>query len=323
MTDLTSEQLQRAYRRMKTIREFEERLNIEIQKGEIPGFTHLYAGQEAVAVGVCEQLGVDDYIVSTHRGHGHCIAKGCDVIGMMKEIYGRHDGLCKGKGGSMHIADRDVGMLGANAIVGGGPPIAVGAAIATKLDGKGRVTASFSGDGSSNQGTVFEAMNLAVVLQLPTLFIYEDNGYSEHTGADYAVGSKDIAGRCEAFGMAAEKVDGNDFFAVFEATGRAVERARQGGGPSAIECETTRFFGHFVGDPQKYRDKDEVANHRATLDCLTIFRERVTSDGLLDAATLDAIDEAVMALIEQAVTESKASSLPDMAEIATDVYATY
>lgn len=323
MTELTSEQLERAYRRMKTIREFEERLNIEIQKGEIPGFTHLYAGQEATAVGVCEQLGVDDYIVSTHRGHGHCIAKGCDVIGMMKEIYGRHDGLCKGKGGSMHIADRDVGMLGANAIVGGGPPIAVGAAIAAKLDGKGRVTASFSGDGSSNQGTVFEAMNLAVVLQLPTLFIYEDNGYSEHTGADYAVGSKDIAGRCEAFGMPAEKVDGNDFFAVFEATGRAVARAREGGGPTAIECVTTRFFGHFVGDPQKYRDKDEVATHRQTMDCLAIFRDRVTAEGQLDTATLDAIDEQVLALIDQAIAEAKASPLPDVAEITTDVYATY
>jgi len=323
MSDYPEDLLKRAWRRMKTIREFEERLNVEIQKGEIPGFTHLYAGQEAVAVGVCETLGVDDYIVSTHRGHGHCIAKGCDVIGMMKEIYGRADGLCKGKGGSMHIADRDVGMLGANAIVGGGPPIAVGAAIATGLQGEGKVTASFSGDGSSNQGTVFEAMNLAVVLQAPTVFVFEDNGYSEHTGADYAVGSKDIAGRCEAFGLPTEKVDGNDFFAVYEAMGRAVQRAREGGGPGALECETTRFFGHFVGDPQKYRDKDEVKRHRETLDCLEKFRERVTSKGWLGAADLEAIDEAVAALIEQAVDEAKASPLPDVSELTTDVYATY
>jgi pyruvate dehydrogenase E1 component alpha subunit len=323
MTSLSRAQLERAYRRMKTIREFEERLNIEIQKGEIPGFTHLYAGQEAVAVGSCEHFGVDDYIVSTHRGHGHCIAKGCDVVGMMKEIYGRHDGLCKGKGGSMHIADRDVGMLGANAIVGGGPPIAVGAALATKLDGKGRVTASFSGDGSSNQGTVFEAMNLAVVLQLPTIFIYENNGYSEHTGADYAVGSEDVASRCAAFGMPAEKVDGDDFFAVYEATGRAVERARSGGGPSALECVTTRFFGHFVGDPQKYRDKDEVAEHRASRDCLVKFRKRVTSEGLLSDEQLDAIDAEVLQLIDRAVAEAQASPLPDVAEMTTDVYATY
>lgn len=323
MSDYDKDLLLRAYRRMKTIREFEERLNIEIQKGEIPGFTHLYAGQEAVAVGVCEQLGIDDYIVSTHRGHGHCIAKGCDVEGMMKEIYGRHDGLCKGKGGSMHIADRDVGMLGANAIVGGGPPIAVGAAIATKLDGKGRVTASFSGDGSSNQGTVFEAMNLAVVLQLPTLFVYENNGYSEHTGADYAIGAEDLATRTEGFGMPVERVDGNDFFAVFEATGRAVQRAREGGGPGALDCETTRFFGHFVGDPQKYRDKNEVAEHRANLDCLTKFRDRVTSEGWLKDAELNQVDDEVVALIETAVTQAKASPLPDIAELTTDVYATY
>lgn len=323
MSQLTNEQLLQAYRRMKTIREFEERLNLEIQKGEIPGFTHLYAGQEAVAVGFCEHFDEHDYIVSTHRGHGHCIAKGCDVVGMMKEIYGRADGLCKGKGGSMHIADRDVGMLGANAIVGGGPPIAVGAAIATKLAGQGRVTASFSGDGSANQGTVFEAMNLAVVLQLPTVFIYENNGYSEHTGADYAVGSKDVASRCAAFGMPAEKVDGNDFFTVHEAAGRAIARAREGGGPSAVECTTTRFFGHFVGDPQKYRDRDEVARHRETMDCLKIFRARVTGEGMLEAAELDAVDGQVLELIERSVQEAKASPLPDVAELTTDVYASY
>ena len=323
MTQLSSEQLLQAYRRMKTIREFEERLNLEIQKGEIPGFTHLYAGQEAVAVGVCEHFDVDDYIVSTHRGHGHCIAKGCDVIGIMKEIYGRHDGLCKGKGGSMHIADRDVGMLGANAIVGGGPPIGVGAAIATKLDGKGKVTASFGGDGSSNQGTVFEAMNLAVVLKLPTLFIMENNGYSEHTGADYAVGAKDMATRSEAFGMPAEKADGNDFFAVYEAAGRLIDNARQGGGPATLEAVTTRFFGHFVGDPQKYRHKDEVAEHRETMDCLKIFRTRVTGEGWLTDADLDAVDAEVMDLIDRAVDEARQSPLPDMAEITTDVYETY
>ena len=175
MSEYDKDALERAYRQMKTIREFEERLHLEIQKGQIAGFTHLYSGQEAVAVGVCENLTDADYIASTHRGHGHCIAKGCDVIGMMKEIYGRADGLCKGKGGSMHIADFDKGMLGANAIVGGGPPIATGAAIAARNEGKGNVTVSFGGDGSCNQGTVFEAMNLAVVLKLPTVFVFEDN----------------------------------------------------------------------------------------------------------------------------------------------------
>ncbi|HXW10368.1 MAG TPA: thiamine pyrophosphate-dependent dehydrogenase E1 component subunit alpha, partial [Steroidobacteraceae bacterium] len=188
---LSAERLLRAYRQMKTIREFEERLHVEIATGEIPGFTHLYAGQEAVAVGICEHLADDDYIVSTHRGHGHCIAKGCDVTGMMLEIYGRRDGLCKGKGGSMHIADVTRGMLGANAIVGGGPPLAVGAAIACRNRGDGKVSVGFGGDGSCNQGTVFEAMNMAVVLKVPAIFVFENNGYSEHTGCDYAVGSKD------------------------------------------------------------------------------------------------------------------------------------
>ncbi len=221
---LSAERLQRAYRQMKTIREFEERLHVEIATGEIPGFTHLYAGQEAVAVGVCEHLDDADYIVSTHRGHGHCIAKGCDVQGMMLEIYGRADGLCKGKGGSMHIADVTKGMLGANAIVGGGPPLAVGAAIACRNRGNQRVSIAFGGDGSCNQGTVFEAMNMAVVLKVPAIFVIEDNGYSEHTGKDYAVGSKDIAGRARGFGMPAERCDGSDFFAVYEAAGRLIEQ---------------------------------------------------------------------------------------------------
>ena len=323
MSPLSTSQLLQAYRRMKTIREFEERLSLEIQKGEIPGFTHLYAGQEAVAVGVCEHFTSDDLIVSTHRGHGHCIAKGCDVTGMMKEIYGRFDGLCKGKGGSMHIADFSVGMLGANAIVGGGPPIAVGAAIATRMQGNKRVTASFNGDGSANQGTVFEAMNLSVVLKLPTIFVYEDNGYSEHTGTSYAVGSKDLASRAAAFGMPAEKVDGCDFFAVYEAAGRAVERARAGDGPSAVECSTTRYFGHFEGDPQKYRAKGEVAEHRETRDCLKNFRTRVAGEGWLDAAELDAIDSQVLEQIDAAVSAAKNSPLPDADELYTDVYATY
>src|SRR5690348_12418068 len=266
------ELLLRAYRRMKTIREFEERLHVEIATGAIPGFTHLYAGQEAIAVGICEQLTDADYIVSTHRGHGHCIAKGCDVIGMMKEIYGRADGLCKGKGGSMHIADVTRGMLGANAIVGGGPPLAVGAAIACKLRGNRQVSVAFGGDGSSNQGTVFEAMNLAVVLQAPVIFVFEDNGYAEHTGTSYAVGSRDIAGRARGFGMAAERVDGADFFAVYEAMGRAVGRAKRGEGPSAIEATITRYYGHFEGDPQNYRARDEVPRLRETMDCLKRFR---------------------------------------------------
>ena len=293
--------LLRAYRQMKLIREFEERLHVEIATGEIAGFTHLYAGQEAIAVGVCERLTDSDYIVSTHRGHGHCIAKGCDVGGMMKEIYGRRDGLCHGKGGSMHIADVTKGMLGANAIVGGGPPLAVGAAIACKRRGNRNVSVAFGGDGSSNQGTVFEALNMAVVLKLPTIFVFENNGYAEHTGAGYAVGSGDIAGRARAFGMAAECVDGADFFAVHAAMGRAIEVAQRGGGPTTIEAKITRYYGHFEGDPQNYRASGEVAQLRQTMDCLKRFRAAVPAGGPVSATELDAIDSDVLAQIERAV----------------------
>jgi acetoin:2,6-dichlorophenolindophenol oxidoreductase subunit alpha len=320
---LTTDQLRDAYRRMKTIREFEERLHVEIQTGQISGFTHLYAGQEAVAVGLCMHLTDADFIASTHRGHGHCIAKGCDVEGMMLEIYGRAGGLCKGKGGSMHIADFDKGMLGANAIVGGGPPLAVGAAIAAKLGGKGAVAAAFGGDGSCNQGTVFEAMNLAVVLKVPALFVIEDNGYSEHTGASYAVGSRDIAGRARGFGMPAAKVDGIDFFAVYDAMGEAVARARRGEGPSTVECTCTRYFGHFEGDPQLYRAKDEVQRHRESMDCLKRFRNRVKDERWLDMSELDAIDAEVLALIERAVKQAQAAPGPAESELTTDVYISY
>lgn len=323
MTELNRDQLLEAYRLMKTIREFEERLHVEIATGQIAGFTHLYAGQEAVAVGVCMHLGDDDYIASTHRGHGHCIAKGCDVTGMMKEIYGAADGLCKGKGGSMHIADLDKGMLGANAIVGGGPPLAVGAAIATKLRGEKKITASFGGDGSSNQGTVFEAMNLAVVLQLPTVFVFEDNGYAEHTGTSYAVGASDIATRAAGFGMPAAKVDGTDFFAVYEAMAEAAAHARSGGGPSTLECTTSRYYGHYEGDPQKYRAADEVAGLRAERDCLDRFRAKVVADGLLSESDLDAVDSAVLEQIDIAVAAAQAAPRPGAADVLTDVYISY
>jgi pyruvate dehydrogenase E1 component alpha subunit len=326
MTDsanLPAARLLHAYRQMKIIREFEERLHVEIATGEIPGFTHLYAGQEAIAVGVCEQLTDEDYIVSTHRGHGHCIAKGCEVVGMMKEIYGRRDGLCHGKGGSMHIADMSKGMLGANAIVGGGPPLAVGAAIACKLRGNRCVSVAFGGDGSANQGTVFEAMNMAVVLRVPAIFVLENNGYSEHTGAAYAVGSGDLAGRSRAFGMPAECVDGADFHAMYDAMGRAVAHAKQGSGPYTIEATITRYYGHFEGDPQNYRAKDEVARLRESMDCLKRFRERTRADRSVEHTSLDAIDSQVAVLIDRAVAESKAAAPPVEADLYTDVYIKY
>ncbi|MBC2650083.1 thiamine pyrophosphate-dependent dehydrogenase E1 component subunit alpha [Novosphingobium flavum] len=321
---LGHDQLLGAYRRMATIRAFEERLHEEIKTGEIAGFTHLYAGQEAVAVGICDQLTIEDKIVSTHRGHGHCIAKGCDVKGMMLEIYGRAGGLCKGRGGSMHIADLDVGMLGANGIVGGGAPQAVGAALAAKVDGKGRVGVAFSGDGACNQGTTFEAMNLAVVTRAPAIFVFENNHYSEHTGDAYAVGTaRDIASRAEAFGMKVWRANGCDFFDTYEAFRDLLEHVRGGGGPAAIELDTERFYGHFEGDPQRYRGPGEIDRIRAERDCLKGFRARVTGAGLLAGAELDAVDAEVAALIDAAVAEARAAADPDPATVADDVYAEY
>jgi len=312
-----------AYRGMKTIREFEERLHQEIATGEIAGFTHLYAGQEAVAVGVCAHLGPTDYIVSTHRGHGHCIAKGCDVKGMMKEIFGRRDGLCKGKGGSMHIADVSVGMLGANGIVGGGAPLALGAAVAARMDGAGKVAIAFSGDGAANQGTTFEAMNMAVVLKAPVIFAFENNHYSEHTGVSYAVGAKDMASRAAGFGMAAHKVDGCDFFATYQLMAEVIAYCRAGKGPVAVEFDTERFYGHFEGDPQRYRGPGEIDRLRATRDCLKIFRAKAIEDDLLDSHTFAGIDTEVVALINAAVEEARTAPVPTAAHVLEDVYVSY
>ncbi|HEX8445752.1 MAG TPA: thiamine pyrophosphate-dependent dehydrogenase E1 component subunit alpha [Sphingomonas sp.] len=321
---LSRDELIRAYRRMVTIRMFEERLHDEIQTGEIAGFTHLYGGQEAAAVGVCEHLDSNDYIVSTHRGHGHCIAKGCDVKGMMKEIYGRADGLCKGKAGSMHIADVSIGMLGANGIVGAGAPQAVGAAIAAKLDGKGGVGIAFSGDGACNQGTTFEAMNLAVVTKAPCIFVFENNHYSEHTGVDYAVGTaRDIASRAEAFGMKVWRADGCDFFATYDAMRELLDHVRGGNGPAAIELDTERYYGHFEGDPQRYRGAGEIDRLRAERDCLKAFRKRVTDAGLLDGADLDMVERETAALIDAAVAEARVAAPPDPADVTADVYISY
>lgn len=319
---LSTDQLKRAYLQMAIIRKFEMHLHDEIKTGAIAGFTHLYAGQEAIAVGICEQLADDDFIVSTHRGHGHCIAKGCDVTGMMKEIYGRADGLCHGKAGSMHIADVDKGMLGANGIVGGGPPIAVGAAVSTKLDGKGKISVSFGGDGSCNQGTVFEAMNMAVVLQVPTIFVFENNKYSEHTGVDYAVGSKDIASRCEAFGLYTRKGDGCDFFEVYDIMQDVIEKCRSGI-PCAVELEAPRFYGHFEGDPQKYRADGEAEDNWVSYNCLLNFRTRATAEGWLSDADIDALDAEADQIISDAVEAARKAPVPNPDDALTDVYIDY
>ncbi|SEF30862.1 pyruvate dehydrogenase E1 component alpha subunit [Amycolatopsis pretoriensis] len=303
--------LREAYRVMRTIRAFEERVHEEFATGEIPGFVHLYAGEEASAAGVCAHLDDRDAIAGTHRGHGHCIAKGVDVKAMMAEIYGRKTGSCHGKGGSMHIADLSKGMLGANGIVGGGPPLICGTALAAKQQHTGGVGVAFFGDGAGNQGTTLEALNLASVWDLPAIFIAENNGYAEATASSWSVASDNIADRAAGFGMPGVIVDGFDFFAVHEAAGEAVERARGGGGPTLIEVKFTRYHGHFEGD------------RPASLDCLTRFRDRVTEAGELAEHALDAIDAEVAKLIEDAVSEAKAAPKPTKDDLETDVYVSY
>jgi len=318
---LSREKLLDAYTRMRKIRVFEETMRDEFAKGTMPGFVHLYIGQEAIATGVCVELNNEDTIASTHRGHGHCIAKNSDIEKMTLEIYCRADGLCGGKGGSMHIADLSVGMLGANAIVGANAPIAVGAALRQRVEDNNAVSVAFIGDGASNQGGVFEAMNLASVLKLPVLFVFENNGYGEFTGVDYHCGGGDIAGRAKGFGMPSYKLDGSDFFAVQETTAEAVKRARNGEGPTALECVAKRWYGHFEGDPQHYRTKDELESIRKNNDPLVIFRTKVEEAGILDAKDLESIDNNVIDEISSALEKAKDSPLPDVTELTKNVYA--
>src|SRR5215217_2068085 len=322
-SELSKETLLEAYRTMRTIREFEERLHVEFATGEIPGFVHLYAGEEAIAAGVCAHLRPEDYVASTHRGHGHAIAKGCDVKAMMAEIYGKQSGLCHGKGGSMHIADLDKGMLGANGIVGAGPPLVCGVGLTSKVMRSGQVAVSFTGDGGSNQGTFLESLNLASAWHLPCVFVVENNGYAEATSSAFHQAGVDVAKRADGFGMPGVIVDGFDFFAVHEAAGEAIARARSGGGPTLLECKVGRYFGHFEGDQQTYRGPNEVEELRRDRDCLDNLARRVTESGLAERTDLDEIDRAVAQLIDEAVEEAKAAPDPTPADVLTDVYVRY
>jgi acetoin:2,6-dichlorophenolindophenol oxidoreductase subunit alpha len=316
-------ELLRAYRTMKVIREFEERIHVEFATGEIPGFVHLYAGEEAIATAFCMNLDQRDKITSTHRGHGHCLAKGCDVHGMMAEIYGKKSGLCAGKGGSMHIADLSKGMLGANGIVGGGPPLACGAALTAQKLKTGGVAVTFVGDGGANQGTTLESLNLASIWKLPCIFVIENNGYAEATSCKYSGACRDFADRAHGFNMPGVVVDGHDFHAVYEVAAEAVGRARAGGGPTLVECKVSRYYGHFEGDAQSYRVPDEVKGIRETRDCLTAFVQKATSAGQLERHELRQIDEEVFAVIEDSVVKAKAACKPSAADLLTDVYVSY
>jgi len=320
---LDKETLLTVYRKMRTIRDFEERLHVDFGRGDIPGFVHLYAGEEATGVGILHHLNDGDRIASTHRGHGHCIAKGVDPVAMMKEIYGRKGGSCNGKGGSMHIADLSKGMMGANGILGAGAPLICGAALAAKFRGKGEVGITFTGDGASNQGTFLESLNLAAVWNLPVIFVIENNGYAESTSRDYGTAVDSYVDRAAGFGIPGVTVDGTDFFAVHEAAGEVIRRAREGGGPSLLECKMVRFYGHFEGDAQTYRAAGELDDIRANKDCLKLFSRTVTQAGVIAREELEAIDGEVAALIEHAVQEAKAAPLPGPEDLLTDVYVSY
>jgi len=307
------------YTKMLTIRRFEERVSELFAAGKLPGFIHLYIGEEAVATGVCANLRDDDFITSTHRGHGHLIAKGGDLKLMMAELYGRKTGYCKGKGGSMHIADVGLGILGANGIVGGGPPIATGAALSAQYRGTDQVAVCFFGDGASNQGTFHEGLNLASIWKLPVIFVCENNFYGISMSQARHMHVADIADRAAAYDIPGVVVDGNDVLAVYEAAQEAVKRARAGEGPTLIECKTYRHRGHFEGDPTVYRSKEELETWLKK-DPIRRFEAKLLEMGLLTAEESKRIDSELRARVEEAVAFAEASPYPAPAEIFDDVY---
>ena len=308
-------------RQMLTIRRFEERASADYHAGKIYGVVHCYIGEEAVAVGVCTALDRGDRIISTHRGHGHCIAKGADLNRMMAELYGRQTGYCKGKGGSMHIADFDIGMLGANGIVAGGISIITGAGLAAQMEGKGGVAVSFFGDGASNAGPFHECLNIAATWKLPMLYVCENNLYAAQTSAAATHALPDVAARAAGYGIPGIVVDGNDIVAVHQAANRAVERARSGGGPTLIECKTYRQRAHTErkGQPDS-RDKGEVAAWQQK-DPIALLERQLRDQGDLDDTGLQIIEREVMAALETAVAFAEASPFPLPEQATDDVFA--
>ncbi len=318
--EVSREKLVEMYLKMLEIRHFEEKVFELYGQNLVPGTIHLYAGQEAVAVGVCSALRKDDYITSTHRGHGHCIAKGADLKRVMAEILGRKTGYCKGKGGSMHIADFSIGMLGATAVVGAGLPIATGAALSIKLRGTNQTVACFFGDGASNQGTFHESLNIAAIWQLPILYVCENNLYAMGTRQSRVMLIKNIAERAVAYGIPGITVDGNDVLAVYKAAKNAVERAREGDGPTLLECKTYRHKGHSRMDPAKYRPKEEVEEWLRK-DPIKRFRSKLLESNVLSQAEADEIEQAVIAEVEEAVKFALESPYPAPEEALEDIYA--
>lgn len=308
------------YRTMVRIRVFEERVSKEFAAGNIPGFVHLYIGEEAVAAGACATLNAGDFITSTHRGHGHLIAKGGSPDRMMAELFGRRTGYCNGKGGSMHIADPDLGILGANGIVGGGINIAAGAALSAKMRGSGQVVLCFLGDGSTNRGTFHEGVNMAAVWDLPVVYVIENNMYAEKTRIADTCKLPNLADRALAFGIPDVTIDGNDAIAVYEAVSESVARARKGKGPTLVECKTYRWHGHYEGDRQSYKPAAEAEEWRKR-DPIPAFRGKLAGERVLTEAQAGAIDREVGEEIEAAVKYARESPFPAAEETLQDVFA--
>jgi acetoin:2,6-dichlorophenolindophenol oxidoreductase subunit alpha len=323
--DISREELLDIYHTMQKIRLFESKVRDLAMANEIPGFVHVSIGEEASAAGVCAALRQTDRITSTHRGHGHLIAKGGRLDKMMAEIFGKRTGYCKGKGGSMHIVDYSLGILGANGIVGGGLPIAAGSGLAAVITGKDDVTAAFFGDGASNEGTFHESLNLAAVWKLPVIFVCENNGFGEFTPMATVTSVTDIAVRAQAYGIPGHIVDGNDVLEVFKYTSEAVARARAGEGPTLLECKTYRWEGHVVGEAaflgeEAYRAKSEVEAWK--LKCPLIrFQKWCAESGRISTAELQKIVEDTEKELAEAIEFARASELPNVSEVTDDVYA--
>jgi acetoin:2,6-dichlorophenolindophenol oxidoreductase subunit alpha len=316
------EQSLHMYQQMAKIRAFEEQVNDLYKGAKMPGLAHLYTGEEAVAVGVCEALRRDDYITSTHRGHGHCLAKGASVDRMFAELLGKEAGYCRGKGGSMHIADPETGNLGANAIVGGSAGIATGAAFSAKRLGTGQVAVCFFGDGALGQGLLYEVMNMAALWKLPIIYVCENNLYNEYTHYRETTAGE-LTARAQAFGIHAEIVDGQDVQLVYATMQRLVARARHGEGPAFLQCDTYRYYGHHVGDINRayYRSKEEEQEWMTKRDPLKTLAERLVAQKLTDQSVLDQIEKDVQAEVEQGVQFALNAPYPEVSEVDEDVYA--
>jgi len=307
------------YQKMLKIRKFETRAMNLFAEGKIPGFVHLYIGEEAVATGACANLNDDDYITSTHRGHGHIIAKGGDLKYMMAELFGKETGYCKGKGGSMHIADATKGILGANGIVGAGHNIAVGAGIAAQYRGNEQVCVCFFGDGSTNQSTFHEGLNLASIWKLPVVFVCENNGYGISLSQEKHQNITDISMRAVSYNIPGVTVDGNDVFAVYEAVSEAVSRARKGQGPTLIECKTYRHRGHFEGDPTTYRSPEEVDQWKKK-DPIPRMEKYIIDNKVLSDEKIKALNDEIQSQVEDATSFALKSKDPDVSSAVEDIY---